>query len=69
MKVRRIDVGIDNDEDINIKYRLNSVDKNIKVNRRNENNLFKTYEEANEHCISVNYKRNCRKLLEMRIIT
>lgn len=31
MKVRRIDVGIDNDEDINIKHRLNSVDKNIKV--------------------------------------
>ena len=53
VKVRRIDVGIDNDEDINIKYRLNSVDKNIKVNHRNESNLFKTCEEANEHCISV----------------
>lgn len=53
VKVRRIDVGIGNDEDMNIKYRLNSVDKNIKVNRRNENNLFKTYEEANEHCISA----------------
>lgn len=53
VKVRRIDVGIGNDEDMNIKYRLNSVDKNIKVNRRNENNLFKTYEEANENCISA----------------
>lgn len=53
MKVRRIDVGIDNEEDINIKYRLNSVDKNIKINHRNESILFKTYEEANEHCISV----------------
>ena len=52
VKVRRIDVGIGNDEDMNIKYRLNSVDKSIKVNR-NENNLFKTYEEANEHCISA----------------
>ena len=31
VKVRRIDVGIGNDEDMNIKYRLNSVDKNIKV--------------------------------------
>lgn len=43
---------------MNIKYRLNSVDKNIKVNRRNENNLFKTYEEANGHCISVITKEN-----------
>lgn len=56
VRVRRIIASIWNDQ-ITIKYKVDLLgDIPGKVNNRSENNLFKTEEEAEKYCISVNTK-------------
>lgn len=55
VKIRRIIASIC-DNEITIKYKVNNIDTDFRVNNRSENNLFKSLEEAEEYCKSVNKK-------------
>lgn len=57
VRVRRIIASIWQDQ-ISIKYKVDSVDefKLVNVRNRGENNLFKTKEGAEKYCVEVNTK-------------
>ena len=57
VKVRRIVASIWK-EHITVKYKVDCVgEHSVNVNNRSELNLFKTIEEAEQYCISVNTKQ------------
>ena len=58
VKVRRIVASIWS-EQTSVKYKVDGIEefKLVKVNSRNETNLFKTIEEAEKYCVEVNTKQ------------
>ena len=54
VRIRRIIASIWQDQ-ISLKYKVNCLDNSHQnINNRNENNLFKTIEEAEKYCEKVN---------------